>query len=175
MVCENQTAMLASMNNHGNFQGGASRRNPPITVNQLRAGRAIARLGIRELASAAGLSATAISHLENGHTRNPHSATMLALRAALTAHGVDFAGGGWTRHLADAHGGQCSPPSSTSSVQVGHADDDGPDDDRPDADTGHDGPDDDGPDDDRFDDDDGEPNGPDWRELCQWLKTAWDD
>lgn len=90
--------MLASM--HDKFQ--ASLRNPPLTVNQLRAGRAIARLGIRELARASGVSATAISHLETGRTQTPHQTTMRALRATLTGYGVDFALGGWTRHLADA-------------------------------------------------------------------------
>jgi transcriptional regulator with XRE-family HTH domain len=81
-----------------------------ITVNQLRAGRTIARLGVRELASAAGLSPTSLSLLENGHTRDPHKTTLTALRAALAARGIDFAPGGWTRHINDAYVEQ-RPPS----------------------------------------------------------------
>lgn len=80
-----------------------------ITINQLRAGRALARLGVRELARAAGLSATALSQLETGRTRNPHKTTLFALRVALAACGVDFASGGWIRHSADACADQ-NPP-----------------------------------------------------------------
>ena len=166
MVCENQTAGNAGMNEHDRFHAKHNRLqagDPPITVNQVRAGRAIAQLGIRELASASGLSISAISHIETGRTRKPHLGTMLALRAALTVHGVDFARGGWTRHIADAHGGQCPPPGFAHSSQVGHTDND------------NDGPGVDDADDDTDDDEHGEPNGPDWRELSQWLATAWED
>jgi len=157
---EHQTAMLAGMNENNKLQAGdasLSRSSIPLTANQLRAGRAIARLGIRELASASGLSTTTISHLETGRTRNAHQTTMRALRAALTAHGVDFALGGWTRHLDDAHGVQSGPPES---ITDGGADDN-------DGDDGDDG---DGADDDS--DADGEPNGPDWQEFKQWLVTV---
>ena len=98
----------------------------PMTVNQLRAGRAIARLGVRELAKAAGLSVTAISRLESGHTRNPHKATLAVLRAALAARGVDFAPGGWTRHISDACATQRPPSDCIRSPQASHEDDDRP-------------------------------------------------
>lgn len=166
------------MNEHDRFHTKHNRfqaEDPPITVNQVRAGRAIAQLGIRELARASGLSITAISHIETGRTRKPHLATLLALRAALTVRGVDFARGGWTRHIADAHEGQCPPPGFAHSSQVGHTDNDGldadtDDNDGPGADDANDDTD-DAADDDEY----GEPNGPDWRELNQWLATAWED
>jgi transcriptional regulator with XRE-family HTH domain len=116
-----------------------------ITVNQLRAGRAIARLSVIELASAAGLSATTISQLETGRTRTPHKATMSALRSALTACGIDFVAGGWTRHIGDAT--QCSPSALAGRVQVRHDGDDKPE------------------------DDDGEQSGQDWQEFKKWLAT----
>ena len=156
MVCENEHAMLASMNKHTSQASRATLSQSTLTANQLRAGRAIAQLRIRELAEASGVSATAISHLETGYTQTPHRATVVALRAALTAHGVAFALGGWTRHIADAqHAAQFSPPSSTHGTQV-----DDTDDDRPDADDDC--------------DTDGEPEGPDWQEVKQWLRTAFD-
>ena len=119
----------------------------PITVNQVRAGRAIARLSVRDLASAAGLSPAALSHLETGHTRTPHKATLSALRAALTAHGIDFAPDGWTRHIGDACAAQHPPSEGARSVEASHGDDDRPEE----------------------EEDLGEPSGPDLRELNQWL------
>ena len=73
-----------------------------LTVNQLRAGRAITRLGVRQLASASGLSAAAISQIENLHTDAPHKSTLQALRKALESHGVEFGAEGWIRHVTDA-------------------------------------------------------------------------
>jgi len=114
MVSESLVALIGDMNRPQPDDTAASsdRGDQTITINQLRAGRAIARLGVRELASAAGLSATALSHLETGRTRNPHKTTLAALRAALAACGVDFAPGGWIRHSADAYVEQ-NPPGVT--------------------------------------------------------------
>ena len=72
-----------------------------LTRAQVRAGRALARLGIRDLAAAAGVSATAVSHIETGRTGQAHATTLRALRAALEGHGVEFADEGWVRRHPD--------------------------------------------------------------------------
>ena len=72
-----------------------------LTRNQIRAGRTLANLGIRELAREAGLSPTAISHIETGRTEQAHESTLRALRVALERQGVEFAVDGWVRLIDD--------------------------------------------------------------------------
>ena len=72
-----------------------------ITVHQLRGGRVLARLGIREMARAAGVSPTAVTHLETGFTKSPRPHTRQVIRAVLERHGVVFGPGGWIRHADD--------------------------------------------------------------------------
>ncbi len=55
---------------------------------QSKMGRAATGLGIRELATAAGVSPDTISRLERGETLAPR--TLAAIRAALEAAGVEF-------------------------------------------------------------------------------------
>ena len=53
--------------------------------------RAALMLGVRDLASAAGVSPTTISKIERGETLAPR--TLAAIRAALEAAGVEFTDG----------------------------------------------------------------------------------
>jgi transcriptional regulator with XRE-family HTH domain len=55
---------------------------------QSKMARAATGLGIRELASASGVSADTISRLERGETLHPR--TIAAIRTALEAAGVEF-------------------------------------------------------------------------------------
>lgn len=73
----------------------------PITRNQLRAGRILASLGVRDLAKLTGLSSTAIGQIETGRTTAPHQQTVGALVTALQGCGIEFAPGGWVRHHED--------------------------------------------------------------------------
>lgn len=73
-----------------------------LTRTQIRAGRTIAGLGVRDLAIAAGLSPTAVSQIETGRTEQPHESTLRSLRTALEEHGVQFNPGGWLRRRDDA-------------------------------------------------------------------------
>lgn len=59
-----------------------------ITAAQCRMARAALRLNIRDLAIAANVSPTTITHLERGETLYPR--TVDAIRAALEAAGVEF-------------------------------------------------------------------------------------
>ena len=72
-----------------------------LTVSQIRAARALTRLGLRELARETDLSTTALSDIETGKTSNPRRATLDALQSALEAHGVEFGANGWIRHESD--------------------------------------------------------------------------
>lgn len=64
---------------------------------QLRAGRILAGMNVRELAAAARLSEGAVRNLERGRTKVPREATLMALCDALARRGVEFAPGGWVR------------------------------------------------------------------------------
>lgn len=77
----------------------------PITRNQLKAGRLLAGLGIRDLAEMARISSTAINLIETGRTEAPRVQTLLALKNALQQSGVEFLGGGWVRHCDDLSNG----------------------------------------------------------------------
>ena len=77
----------------------------PITRNQLKAGRLLAGLGIRDLAELAKISSTAINLIETGRTEAPRVQTLLALKNALQQSGVEFLGGGWVRHCDDLSNG----------------------------------------------------------------------
>ena len=72
-----------------------------ITKNQLKAGRALAGLGIRSLAEMTGHSPTSISLIETGKTRRPRAETLETLERVLTEQGVQFHRGGWARHRDD--------------------------------------------------------------------------
>ena len=72
-----------------------------MTANQLRAGRVLAGLSLRDIAKAAGLSVTAIAKLETGTTRRPRISTLQALQTILESHDIEFAPCGWVRHRGD--------------------------------------------------------------------------
>ncbi len=72
-----------------------------ITRHQLRAGRFLAGLGVRELGELAQLSPTAINQIETGRTLNPHKSTAESLAKILISKGVDFGCGGWVRLHSD--------------------------------------------------------------------------
>jgi transcriptional regulator with XRE-family HTH domain len=74
------------------------------TRRQLRAARALADIGIRQLARAAGLSPTAISQIETGKTLSARPATLRALRRVFVGYGIEFGPRGWIRHNDDASG-----------------------------------------------------------------------
>lgn len=77
----------------------------PITKNQLKAGRLLAGLGIRDLAEMSRISATAINMIETGRTESPRVQTLIALKNALQQSGIEFMGGGWVRHCDDLNNG----------------------------------------------------------------------
>lgn len=85
-----------------------AKKSWPITKTQLKAGRTMADLGIRELARNARISSTAINLIETGKTRTPREQTLVALKSALQAHGVEFDDGGWVRLADDADNGNPS-------------------------------------------------------------------
>lgn len=91
---------------------------PTLTAHQLRAGRVLAGLGIRDMAIAAGISATAVSLIERGHTKAPQQTTQEALKTALEKRGIEFAPGGWVRHVGDALAGQTMPSSCLRCAQA---------------------------------------------------------
>ncbi len=72
-----------------------------ITWRQVRGGRRLAGLDVRELAELSGRSAVTIANLESGLTRTPQQATLDSTRQALEGQGIEFASGGWVRHLGD--------------------------------------------------------------------------
>ena len=80
----------------------------PITRNQLKAGRLLAGLGIRDLAELASISSTAINLIETGRTESPRVQTLIALKTALQQVGIEFLGGGWVRHCQDLRNGNTS-------------------------------------------------------------------
>lgn len=71
---------------------------------QIRAGRILAGMSLRELAESANVSGATISKLEQGRTRNPRNVTVHALRDALARKGIEFAPGGWVRIRPDDAG-----------------------------------------------------------------------
>lgn len=62
---------------------------PSITPLQLRLARTALRLGIRELAEAAGVSPTTVTRFESGRG-GVHSGTLASLEAALEKQGIVF-------------------------------------------------------------------------------------
>ena len=60
-----------------------------ITATQCRMARAALQLGVRELASLAGVSAMTVTRFENGHSGGAPE-TLAAMQKALEAAGVEF-------------------------------------------------------------------------------------
>jgi transcriptional regulator with XRE-family HTH domain len=81
----------------------------PITRTQLRAGRTMAGLGMRELSALTRVSTTAIANIESGKSEQPHVQTLERLRDALQMQGIEFLRGGWVRHR-DDHDHQIGEP-----------------------------------------------------------------
>lgn len=81
----------------------------PITRIQLRAGRIMAGLGMRELSALTRISTTTIANIESGKSEQPHVQTLERLREALQTQGIEFLGGGWVRHR-DDQGHQAGQP-----------------------------------------------------------------
>ena len=59
-----------------------------ITIDQIRAGRAMARLTQRLLAARAGISTTTMNNIEHGS--DAKGSTLRALQAALEEAGIQF-------------------------------------------------------------------------------------
>ena len=59
-----------------------------ITIDQIRTGRAMARLTQRLLAARAGISTTAMNNIEHGS--DAKGSTLRALQAALEEAGIQF-------------------------------------------------------------------------------------
>jgi DNA-binding XRE family transcriptional regulator len=59
-----------------------------ITIDQIRAGRAMARLTQAQLAAEAGISTTAMNNIENG--TDAKGSTLRAIEAALERAGIKF-------------------------------------------------------------------------------------
>jgi transcriptional regulator with XRE-family HTH domain len=88
-----------------------------ITPAQCRMARAAVSLGVRDLATAAGVSTNTITRLERGETL--HARTVARVRAALESAGVEFIaanGGGpgirlrnWRWHI-EVYKGNVAPP-----------------------------------------------------------------
>ena len=76
-----------------------------LTARQLRAGRALVRMGVRELARAAQVSPASVSSFETGRNASPRLQTRRSLRQALVENGVDFGPHGWIRHRDEANPG----------------------------------------------------------------------
>ena len=72
-----------------------------VTGNQIRAGRTLAGLGMRDIAKVAGISVTAVVNLETGKTDRPRISTLEKLQTELESHGIEFAPCGWVRHRGD--------------------------------------------------------------------------
>lgn len=60
-----------------------------ITATQCRMARAALQLGVRDLASLAGVSAMTVTRFENGHSGGAPE-TLDAIQTALEAAGVEF-------------------------------------------------------------------------------------
>ena len=65
---------------------------------QLKAGRILAGLGVRDLAARTGLAFSTIQAIESGSTRRPRVATLEAMRSVLVDAGIEFGDAGWVRH-----------------------------------------------------------------------------
>ena len=76
--------------------------NWPVTRHQLRAGRILAGLRVRQFAQMVGMSCTTINQIEKGHTKSPLRRTVVSLRDALQSTDIEFAPGGWVRLRSDA-------------------------------------------------------------------------
>ena len=72
-----------------------------MTGNQLRAGRTLAGLGLRDIAKVAGVSVTTVVNLETGNTGRPRISTLEKLQTELESHDIEFAPCGWVRHRGD--------------------------------------------------------------------------
>lgn len=73
----------------------ANESNPDLlTADACRAGRALLKWGVRDLADAASVGAATISRLEAGGVSNP--ATRLAIIGAFNRHGVEITNGEYT-------------------------------------------------------------------------------
>ena len=72
-----------------------------LSVHQLRAGRLLSGLGVRELANECGVSVGSIANIENRRTDRPRKNTLEAMRVALEGRGVEFGPKGWVRHVDD--------------------------------------------------------------------------
>jgi DNA-binding XRE family transcriptional regulator len=59
-----------------------------ITIDQIRAGRAMARLTQAQLAAQAGISTTAMNNIEHG--TDAKGSTLRAIQAALEKAGIEF-------------------------------------------------------------------------------------
>ena len=59
-----------------------------ITIDQIRAGRAMARLTQSQLAALAGISTSAMNHIEHG--LEVKNSTLQAIRVALEKAGIEF-------------------------------------------------------------------------------------
>jgi transcriptional regulator with XRE-family HTH domain len=64
-------------------------RVPAITPLQLRLARTALKLGVRDLAQAAGVSPTTVTRFESGRG-GVHSGTLASLEVALESRGVVF-------------------------------------------------------------------------------------
>lgn len=90
-----------------------------LTRNQIRAGRVLTGLGIRELAAAAGISPTALSQIETGRTEHAHATTLRALRTTLEGLGVEFGPEGWIRRRDDVESSQPAEQERTLQRSIG--------------------------------------------------------
>lgn len=81
-----------------------------VTSKQIRGARVLSGLGVRELAEVAGISPTAVSQIETGRTKSPHTTTLDVLRTALEDHGIEFGPNGWIRHVGDHQDGPGDSP-----------------------------------------------------------------
>ncbi len=70
-----------------------------ITAEQLRMARAGLKIGVRELAKEAGMTAQTVSRIENG--RDAYGSTLQRLREALERRGAEFDVDGWVRIVRD--------------------------------------------------------------------------
>ena len=80
---------------------GKRKNHWPVTRHQLRAGRALADLRLRQFAELVGMSCTTIHQIEKGHTKSPLPRTVAALRDTLSSLDIEFRPGGWVRLKTD--------------------------------------------------------------------------
>lgn len=91
----------------------------PMTRNQLKAGRLLANLGIRELGERACISPTAINQIETGKTKKPRVQTLEALKQVLQGLGVEFLPGGWVRHCGDRDNNDSADEAGPNGAEIG--------------------------------------------------------